>query len=44
MMSGVMVWAGISYRQQAALYFINGNLKAQKYCDKIQRPIVRLIF
>jgi hypothetical protein len=36
---GVMVWAGISYGQQA--FFINSNLNAQKYHDKILRPIVR---
>jgi hypothetical protein len=36
---GVMVWAGISYGQQTQLHFIDGNLNAQKYRDKIPRPI-----
>jgi hypothetical protein len=34
---GVMVWAGISYRQQTQLHFIYGNLNAQKYNEEIQR-------
>ena len=38
--SGVMVWAGISYRQQILLHFIYVNLNAQRYRDKILRPIV----
>jgi hypothetical protein len=37
---GVIVWAGISYRQQTQLHFLNGNLNAHKYRDEIQRPIV----
>jgi hypothetical protein len=37
---GVMVWAGIRYRQQTQLHFINGNLNAQRYRDEILRPIV----
>ena len=41
--SGVMVWAGISYGQRTQLYFIDGNLNAQKYRDEILRPIVRPI-
>ena len=36
----VMVRAGISYRQQTQLHFIDGNLKAKRYCDEILRPIV----
>jgi hypothetical protein len=31
---GVMVWAGISYRQQTQVHFIYGNLNAQKYRDQ----------
>jgi hypothetical protein len=27
---GVMVWAGISYRQQTQLHLIDGNLNAQR--------------
>jgi hypothetical protein len=38
--SWVMVWAGISYRQQTQLHFIDGNLNAQRYRDEITRPIV----
>ena len=38
--SGVMAWAGISYRQQTQLHFIDCNLNAQRYCD----GILRLIF
>uniref|UniRef100_A0A4W5N771 ATCAY kinesin light chain interacting caytaxin n=1 Tax=Hucho hucho TaxID=62062 RepID=A0A4W5N771_9TELE len=37
---GVMVWASISYVQQTQLHFIYGNLNAQRYRDKILRPIV----
>ncbi|KAL0166224.1 hypothetical protein M9458_038068, partial [Cirrhinus mrigala] len=37
---GVMVWAGVCYRQQARVYFIDGILNAQRYCDEILRPIV----
>ena len=36
---GVMVWAGISYRQWTQLHFIDGNLNRQIYYDKIFRPI-----
>jgi hypothetical protein len=32
---GVMVWAGMSYGQQTELHFIDGNLNAQSYRDKI---------
>ena len=39
---GFMVWAGISYGQQA--FFIDGNLNAQKYRGGILRPIVRPVF
>ena len=35
----VMVWADISYGQRTQLLFINGNLNAQRYRDKILRPI-----
>jgi hypothetical protein len=38
--SGVMVWAGISIEQQRQLHFIDGNLNAQRYTDKILRPII----
>ena len=37
---GVMVWAWISYRQQTQLHFIDGNLNAQRYRDKMPRHIV----
>ncbi|KAM9417893.1 LOW QUALITY PROTEIN: secreted phosphoprotein 24 [Salvelinus alpinus] len=37
---GVMVWAGISYRQRTQLHFIDGNLNAHRYRDEILRPIV----
>ena len=37
---GVMVWAGISYRQQTQLHFIAENVNAQRYLDDILRPIV----
>ena len=37
---GVMVWAGISYRQRTQLHFIYGNLNTQRYRDEILRPIV----
>jgi hypothetical protein len=33
---GVMLWAGISYGQRTKLHFINGNLNAQRYHDKIE--------
>ena len=36
----VMVWAGISYRQRTQLYFINGNLNAQRHRGEILSPIV----
>jgi hypothetical protein len=29
----VIAWAGISYGQQTQLYFIYGNLNAQRYRD-----------
>jgi hypothetical protein len=37
---GVMVWAGVSYGQRTQLHFIDGDLNAQRYCDKILKPIV----
>ena len=37
---GVMVWAGISYRQRPQFNFIGGNLNAQRYREEILRPIV----
>ena len=37
---GVMVWAGISYRQRTQLHFTNCNWNAQRYCEEILRPIV----
>jgi hypothetical protein len=39
---GVMVWAGISYRLQTQLHFIDGNFNPQRYHDEILRPIVVL--
>ncbi len=38
--SGVMVWAGICYRQRTHVHFIDGILNAQRYRDNILRPIV----
>jgi hypothetical protein len=37
---GVMVWTGISYRQQKLLNFIYGNLNAQIYRDEVLRLII----
>ncbi len=37
---GVMVWAGVCYGQRTQVYFIDGILNAQRYRDKIPRPIV----
>ncbi len=37
---GVMVWAGVCYGQQTQVHFIDGILNAQRYRDKILRPIV----
>jgi hypothetical protein len=37
--SGVKVMAVINYEQRTQLYFIDGNLNTQKYCDEILRPI-----
>ncbi len=37
---GVMVWAGICYGQRTQVHFIDGILNAQRYRDKILRPIV----
>ncbi len=37
---GVMVWAGICYGQRTQVHFIDGILNAQRYHDKIMRPIV----
>jgi hypothetical protein len=36
---GVMVGAGISYRQRTQLHFIDDNLNAQKYSEEILKPI-----
>ncbi len=36
---GVMVWAGVCYGQRTQVHFINGILNAQRYRDKILRPI-----
>jgi hypothetical protein len=41
---GVMVWAGISYRQQTELHFFAENVNAQRYLDDILRLIVTLSF
>ena len=38
----VMVLAGMSYGQRTQFKFIDGNLNAQRYHDKILRPIVIL--
>ena len=35
-----MVWAGLCYGQRTQVYFIEGILNAQRYRDKILRPIV----
>ncbi len=37
---GVMVWAGVCYRQWTQEHFIYGILNAQRYRDEILRPIV----
>ncbi len=37
---GVMVWAGVCYGQRTQVHFIDGILNAQRYCDKILRPVV----
>uniref|UniRef100_A0A8D3AXU9 Tc1-like transposase DDE domain-containing protein n=1 Tax=Scophthalmus maximus TaxID=52904 RepID=A0A8D3AXU9_SCOMX len=37
---GVMVWAGVCYGQRTQVHFIDGILNAQRYRDKILRPIV----
>ncbi len=37
---GVMVWAGVCYRQRTQVHFIDGILNAQRYRDEILRPIV----
>ena len=37
---GVMVLAGISYKEQIQLHFIDGNLNTQRDRDEILRPIV----
>ncbi len=37
---GVMVWAGVCYGQHTQVHFIDGILNAQRYRDKILRPIV----
>ncbi len=37
---GVMVWAGVCYKQQTQVHCIDGILNAQRYRDKILRPIV----
>ncbi len=36
---GVMVWAGVCNGQRTQVHFINGILNAQRYRDKILRPI-----
>ncbi len=37
---GVMVWAGVCYGQRTQVHFIDGILNAQRYRDKLLRPIV----
>uniref|UniRef100_A0A8C7MEW3 Zinc finger protein 16-like n=1 Tax=Oncorhynchus kisutch TaxID=8019 RepID=A0A8C7MEW3_ONCKI len=37
---GVMLWAGISYRQRTQLHFNDDYFNAQRYRDEILRPIV----
>ncbi len=36
----VILWAGVWYGQRTQVYFIDGILNAQRYCDEILRPIV----
>ena len=36
----VMIWAGVCYGQQTQVHFIDSILNAQRYRDKILRPIV----
>ena len=38
--SGVMVWAGLCYRQRTQVHFIDDILNTQRYSDKILWPIV----
>ncbi len=35
-----MVWAGVCYGQRTRVHFIDGILNAQRYRDKILKPIV----
>ncbi len=35
-----MVWAGVCYGQRTQVHFLDGILNAQRYRDKILRPIV----
>ncbi len=37
---GIMVWAGVCYGQRTQVHFIDSILNAQRYRDKILRPIV----
>ncbi len=37
---GVMVWAGVCYGQRKLVHFIDGLLNAQRYSEKILKPIV----
>ncbi len=37
---GVMVWAGVCYGQRTQVHIIDSVLNAQRYRDKILRPIV----
>ncbi len=37
---GVMIWAGVCYGQRTQVHFIDDILNAQRYHDKILRPIV----
>ncbi|KAL7880522.1 hypothetical protein SRHO_G00027760 [Serrasalmus rhombeus] len=36
---GVMLWAGVCYGQRTQVHFIDGILNAQRYRDKILRPM-----
>ncbi len=39
---GVVVWVGVCYGQGTQVHFIDGILNAQRYRDKILKPIVVL--
>ena len=35
-----MVWAAVTMNGRTPLHFIAGNLNAQRYVDKVMRPVV----